>query len=217
MEKRTFKDAAYGHVAEVGKALSSPARLEMLELLSQAPRTVDVLANEIGQTTANTSHHLQKLKHAKLVKSERDGLHVIYSLAGDDVAGLLLRLQDVAARHVAELDRLSRDFFDDRDGVEAIEVDELRDRMQSGDVVLVDVRPGREYAAGHLPGARSVPVDELDEHLDDLPRDRPIVAYCRGRLCTFSADAARRLRELGYDARRTDASVHSLGDPDTTE
>jgi len=207
---RTFKNAAYAHLAEVGKALSSPARLEILELLAQAPRTVEVLAGEIDQSVANTSHHLQALKRAQLVATERDGVHVVYSIAGADIAELLVHLQAVAARHIAALEKLTRAFFVDPVGLEAVDRDTLLERLRAHDVTLIDVRPEREFAEGHLPGALSVPLADLASRLDELPRDRTIVAYCRGPFCTFSAEAARRLRELGFDARRSDVSVHSL-------
>jgi rhodanese-related sulfurtransferase len=209
-ESRTFKNAAYGHLAEVGKALSSPARLEILELLAQAPRTVEVLAGEIDQSVANTSHHLQALKRAHLVTAQRDGLHVIYAIAGADVAALLVHLQAVAAEHVAGLEKLTRAYFEDRDGLEAVDRDALLERMRAGDVVLLDVRPEHEFAEGHLPGALSIPLSTLESRLADIPRDRTVVAYCRGPFCTLSAEAARRLRELGFDARRSDVSIHSL-------
>lgn len=210
---RTFKNAAYAHLGEVGKALSSPARLEILELLGQAPRTVEVLAGEIDQSVANTSHHLQALKRAQLVKATRDGLHVTYALAGADVAVLLVHLQGVAARHLAGLEKLTREFFDDPAGLEPIDRDTLIERLHASDVVLLDVRPEHEFAEGHLPGALSVPLPLLESRLAELPRDRTIVAYCRGPFCTLSAEAARRLRELGFDARRTDVSVHSFDAP----
>ncbi|MFU8803483.1 MAG: ArsR/SmtB family transcription factor [Bradymonadaceae bacterium] len=207
---RSFKNAAYTHLAEVGKALASGTRLEILELLVQAPRTVEVLAGEVDQSVANTSHHLQALKRAQLVKSQRDGLHVLYTIAGEDVAILLAQLQRVASHHVAALERLSRDYFADHDGLEPIHQDVLLERLRDGDVVLVDVRPDHEYSAGHLPGALSIPLSELEERLGELPSGQTIVAYCRGPFCALSADAAHRLRELGYDAHRTDASVASL-------
>ena len=207
---RTFKNAAYAHLAEVGKALASPARLEILELLAQAPRTVEVLAREIDQSVANTSHHLQALKRAQLVTREKQGLHVAYSLAGEDVAALFGQLQAVASRHVEGLEELTREYFASRDGLEAVDRDTLLERLRDDDVVLVDVRPEHEFAAGHLPGALSVPLATLESRLDELPRDRTIVAYCRGPFCTLSADAAHRLRSRGYDARRTDVSVHDL-------
>lgn len=214
---RTFKSAAYAHLAEVGKALSSATRLEILELLVQSPRSVEALASEVEQSVANTSHHLQALKRAQLVTSERDGLHVVYTVAGEDVAALLHTLQAVAGRHVAALENLTRDFFSVRDGLEALDQRTLLARLRDDDVVLIDVRPEHEYAAGHLPGALSVPLATLEARLSELPKDRSIVAYCRGPYCALSAEAAKRLRELGYDARRTDATVGSLRlDPGAT-
>ena len=207
---RTFKNAAYAHLAEVGKALSSPARLEILELLAQAPRTVETLAGEIDQSAANTSHHLQALKRAQLVTPEREGLHVVYSIAGGDVAELLVHLQRVAAQHIAALEKLTREFFEDPAGLEPVDRDTLLERLRASDVTLLDVRPEQEFAEGHLPGALSVPLALLESRLGELPRDRTIIAYCRGPFCTLSAEAARRLRELGFDARRSDVSVHSL-------
>lgn len=207
---RDFKNAAYAHLAEVGKALASGTRLEILELLVQAPRTVEALAGEVDQSVANTSHHLQALKRAQLVTSHREGLHAVYSITGQDVASLLTLLQQVASHHVAALERLSRDYFTDRDGLEALNQDVLLDRLRSGDVILIDVRSEHEYATGHVPGALSIPLAQLEDRLGDLPREQTIIAYCRGPYCTLSADAARRLRELGYDARRTDATPTSL-------
>lgn len=209
---RAFKSAAYAELAAVGKALASPARLELLELLAQAPRTVEVLAGELGQSTANTSHHLQVLKRSALVLGRRDGLHVVYSLAGDDVGVLLGALQAVAARHSAALDQLTRAFFAEVDGpagLEALDRGALLARLEEGSVVLLDVRPEREFAAGHLPGALSAPLDELEQRVAKLPRDRTVVAYCRGPYCTFSAEAVQRLRALGFDAQRAEVSVHS--------
>lgn len=207
---RAFKDAAYAHLAEVGKALSSPRRLEILDLLAQSPRTVEVLAGEIDQSVANTSHHLQALKRGQLVTAERDGLHVVYAIAGADVAELVVHLQAVAAAHIAGLERLTRTFFDDPSGLEPIDRDTLIARLGDRDVTLLDVRPEQEFAEGHLPGALSMPLSVIESRLGELPRDRTIVAYCRGPLCTLSAEAVRRLRALGFDARRTDVSVHSL-------
>lgn len=203
---RTFKNAAWGHLAEVGKALASPARLEILELLAQAPRTVEVLAGEIDQSVANTSHHLQALRRAQLVTRARDGLHAVYALAGPEVAVLLGSLHAVGVARVAALEKLTRRFFDDRDGLEPLDRDTLLARLACDEVVLIDVRPAREFAAAHVPGARSFPLDELEARLPDLPRDRTVVAYCRGPFCVFSADAVTRLRALGFDARRAELS-----------
>ncbi|MCU0676151.1 MAG: metalloregulator ArsR/SmtB family transcription factor [Myxococcota bacterium] len=210
MDARHFKDAAYAHLAEVGKAIASPARLEILELLAQAPRTVEVLAGEVAQSVANTSHHLQVLKRAQLVTHRRDGQYVAYALAGDDVAGLLTQLHAVAAAHVAALEALTRDYFEDPAGLEPLDVTTLLARLRADEAVLVDVRPEHEFAAGHVPGAISLPLTALKQRVAELPRDRTVVAYCRGPYCTFSAEATRRLRALGFDARRTHASVHSL-------
>lgn len=207
---RIFKNAAYSHLAEIGKALSSPVRLELLELLVQSPRTVDVLAKAIEKSVAATSHHLQALKRAQLVKTTRQGVHITYAIAGEDIAQLLVQLQGVAERHIAGLERLRRDYFKDRDALEAIDSQTLLERLSQDDIVLVDVRPDYEYTHEHIPGALSIPLSELEARLAELPKDRPIVAYCRGPYCTFSADAARRLRDLGYDAHRSDISVQSL-------
>ncbi len=207
---RIFKNAAYAHLAEVGKALASPARLEILELLAQAPRTVETLASEIQQSVANTSHHLKALRHAQLVHATREGQHVTYSLVGPDVARLLVQLQTVAAAHVAALGTLTRDYFDDADGLEAIDRDTLLARLAADEVVLLDVRPPREFDEGHVPGALSIPTGTLEARLAELPRDRTIVAYCRGPYCTFSADAVRLLRAHGFDARRVDTSFHGI-------
>lgn len=207
---RAFKSAAYAQLAEIGRALASPARLEILELLAQAPRAVEVLAGEIDQSVANTSHHLQALRRARLVVGDRDGLRVVYRLAGEDVAGLLAHLHGVATTHLAELERVKQSFFDDPAIGEPVDRDALLERLRAGEVVLVDVRPAREFDAGHLPGAVSLPLDALEARVRDLPRDRAIVAYCRGPFCTFSAEAVRRLRALGFDARRADVAVHTF-------
>lgn len=206
--RRPFKTAAYAHLAVVGKALSAPARLEVLELLAQAPRTVEALAAEVHQSVANTSRHLQVLKQAHLVTATREGQHMRYALAGDDVGALVAELQAVATNHLAALEKLTREHVADRDGLEALDRDTLLERLAAGDAVLVDVRPENEFAAGHLPGARSFPLDTLATRVSELPSDRTIVAYCRGPFCTFAADAARQLRALGFDARRADLSVH---------
>jgi rhodanese-related sulfurtransferase len=208
---RTFKNEAYGYLSEVGKALSSPARLEMLGLLAQAPRSVEVLANEIDQTVANTSQHLQILRRSALVKGQRDGQHMVYRLASPEVVGLLGQLHGVAAGCQAALERLSRDFFEDLDGLEPVDRPTLIARLRSQEVLLLDVRPKAEYEAGHIVGAMSIPLEDLEARMEDLPRDRTIVAYCRGPFCAFSAAAARRLREAGFDARRADISVLDVG------
>lgn len=206
MNTRHFKNEAYQHLAEVGKALSSPARLEILELLAQAPRTVEVLATEIEQSLANTSHHLQVLKRARLVKGTREGLYITYELTGVDVARLVGQLARVGEGHLAELQKLKQDFFDGRDGLESIDLETLLNRLEAEDIVLLDVRPEFEFEAGHLPGALSIPLNQLEERLSEIPKTQKVVAYCRGPYCALSADAARRLREFGWDAQRSEVS-----------
>lgn len=206
---RDFKDAAYTHLAEIGKALASPVRLELLELLAQAPLSVELLAAQLHQSVANTSHHLQALKRAQLVSSRRDGAYITYTLASAEVAALLGALYGIGFKHSAALSRLSQDFFSARDGLEPIGLEELRQRLKRGDALLLDVRPAHEFEAHHLPGARSIPLDELEARVHELPRDQTIIAYCRGPLCAFSADAAQRLRALGFkDVRRAAVSPY---------
>ncbi len=206
---RAFKNAAYTYLAEVGKALSSGVRLEILELLSQAPRTVEAIAKEMEQSVANTSQHLQQLKRAQLVKSTRHGLHILYEINGKEVGFLLEKMHDFSRSHLASLEKLTRDYFSEKDGLEAVDQETLFSRLQGDEVILIDVRPEHEYEVGHLPGALSMPLTELEERLRELPKDKMIVAYCRGPFCALSADAARYLRSLGYQARRTDATVYS--------
>lgn len=203
---RAAKDALFDGLASVAKALASGRRAEILEVLAQSERAVDQIAAAIDQSVANTSHHLQALSRAGLVATRRDSQRVYYRLADERVAELWAALRDVAASQVADVDRLARAYLGDRDGLEAIDRDELARRLQHGDAVVLDVRPRLEYEAGHITGARAAPVDELDESLDialqDLPAEAEIVAYCRGPFCVFADEAVRRLRAAGYQARR---------------
>src|SRR5919206_1953241 len=194
------KDALFEAIAVTGKAFASPRRLELLDLLAQAPRTVEELARAIDQSTANTSQHLQALHAAGLVTRSREGTSVRYGLAGDEVLELWLALRATSASRLAEVERAARDYLGD--DVEAIGREELRERLRRGEVLLVDVRPREEYAAGHIEGARSIPIDELDERLAELPADREVVAYCRGPFCAYAHQAVRRLRDSGRQARR---------------
>jgi rhodanese-related sulfurtransferase/predicted transcriptional regulator len=196
------KDAVFEAIALMGKAFASPRRLELLDLLAQAPRTVDELARASEQSTANTSQHLQALHAAGLVKRAREGTKVRYSLAGDDTLALWLALRDASATRLAEVERAARAYVGE--DVEAIGRQELIERLGRGDVVLVDVRPGEEFEAGHIDGARSIPLDELHERLAELPAEREIVAYCRGPFCAYAHEAVRRLRAAGRTARRLD-------------
>jgi rhodanese-related sulfurtransferase/DNA-binding transcriptional ArsR family regulator len=187
-------------IAVMGKAFASPRRLELLDLLAQGPRTVDELARAGGQSSANCSQHLQALHAAGIVTRERDGTRVRYALAGDDVLRLWLTLRDVSAERLAAVERAARDYLGE--DVEAIDRDQLIARMQSGDAVLVDVRPEHEYDAGHIEGARSIPLEELEQRLSELPDDCEVVAYCRGPFCAFAHEAVRRLEANGRPARR---------------
>ena len=202
MGSRHEKDALFEAIALMGKAFASPRRLELLDLLAQAPRTVDELARASDQSTANTSQHLQALHAAGMVARTREGTSVRYALAGDEVLKLWLGLRDASVAQLAEVERAARDYLGD--DVDAIGRDELIARLRRGDVVLVDVRPTEEFDAGHIEGARSIPIDELEERLAELPADREVVAYCRGPFCAYAHDAVRRLRAEGREARRLD-------------
>jgi rhodanese-related sulfurtransferase len=200
MTSRQAKDALFEAIAAMGKAFSSPRRLELIDLLAQGPRTVEELARASDQSTANASQHLQALHASGLVTRERDGTRVRYSLAGRDVLHLWLELRDASAARVAEVERAARNYLGDE--VEAMSRDELRKRLRRNEVVLVDVRPAEEFDAGHIDGALSIPLDELDERLAELPAGTEIVAYCRGAFCAYAHDAVRRLRAGGRAARR---------------
>jgi DNA-binding transcriptional ArsR family regulator len=200
MGDRALKDALFEQFARVGKALASARRLELLELLAQAERTVDELARESGLSLANASQHLRILRDAGLVAARRDGVFVHYALAGDDVLELWLALRAVAADRLAEVERAARAYLGG--DVEGIGRDELMERARSGDLVVLDVRPAREFAAGHIQGARSIPIEELEDRLDELPPHVEVVAYCRGPYCVYAHEAVRRLEAAGHRARR---------------
>lgn len=198
--RRKAKDALFEAVAAMGKALGSPRRLELIDLLAQGPRTVEELAGASEQSVANASQHLQALHAAGVVERHREGTRVRYALAGDDLIELWSALQAVSARRIAKVERAAREYLGEP--VEAITRDELKARLEDGDLVLLDVRPEAEFEAGHIEGARSIPIDELSDRLAELPDDTEIVAYCRGPLCVYAHDAVRRLRGLGRSARR---------------
>ena len=199
--RRKAKDALFNAFATIAGALASGRRVEIVDLLAQGERTVEQVADAIGQSVANTSHHLRTLARAGLVTSRRAGTHVHYRLASDDVLELWWTMRRVAAEQVEGLDGLARAYLGDRSEVDTISRDELLGRLGRDQVVLVDIRPEPEYAAGHLPGAISIPPDRLDR-LDELPADRDIVAYCRGPYCVYADDAVRRLRQRGRRAVR---------------
>lgn len=204
-DRRALARSHYGELARIGKALGSPIRLQLLDLLRQGARTVESLAEEAGISVANSSQHLQQMRSARLVTAERKGKHVEYRLAGEAVAAVFGTLRDLAELLLPEMHRLRQEL-----GVlDPAEREEILARVREGSVTLLDVRPAREFAAGHLPGARSMPLAELPGRLRELPRDREVVAYCRGPYCPMASEAAAILRAAGFTARHLD-----LGFPD---
>jgi rhodanese-related sulfurtransferase len=202
MADRAAKDALFDAFAEVAKALASGRRAEIADLLAQGERPVEEIATEIGQSVANTSHHLRAMARAGLVATRRDGTRIFYRLASGRVGELWAAMRDVAAEQVAGLDHLARAYLGERDGIEVVGRAELAARLERGEVVLLDVRPAAEFAAGHIEGARSAPITELRRHLRALPRDAEVVAYCRGPYCVFADEAVRELTRRGFRARR---------------
>ena len=201
MGERAAKDALFGQFAAVGKVLGHPKRLELLDLLAQGPRSVEDLAAtaQLGITTC--SAHLQTLREAGVVEPRRDGKRVFYSLTGDDVAALWAQPRRVAQQHRPHTELARRDYLGP-DDTAAVGTDELLRRLRAGDAVVLDVRPEAEYAGGHLPGALHIPLEELEHRLSELPRDREVVAYCRGQYCVLAHDAVRLLTAHGLEARR---------------
>ncbi|MEW5994258.1 MAG: metalloregulator ArsR/SmtB family transcription factor [Candidatus Zixiibacteriota bacterium] len=204
---RKFKDAIYEQLGRVGKALGSSRRLELLDLLCQGPRTVEALAKEAGQSLANTSQHLQVLRASRLVEAEKHGLFVTYRLADEKVCALFRDLRILAESRLHEIRAVTRQFLEERGEMEPVDRDALVSRVRSGDVTLLDVRPSEEFEAGHIPGAVSVPLGEIESRLADLPHDREIVAYCRGPYCVLAVKAAEVLRAQGFVAIRMEEGV----------
>lgn len=205
MSHRPFKDRLYAEFASIGKALASRHRLELLDLLGQGERSVDELAQELEQSLANTSAHLQVLRQARLVESDKRGLNVVYRLAAPEVFDLWRTVRDLGTARLAEVDRLVETFLTDRTSLAAVDLAELKRLVADGSVTLLDVRPALEYRQGHIPDARSMPVEELEHRLEELPRDREVVAYCRGPYCVFSDEAAQFLQTHGFRVRRFEA------------
>lgn len=204
---RQFKDAIYEQLARLGKAMSAPKRLELLDLLCQGPRTVEALAEQAGISVANASQHLKILRAARLIDAEKKGLYVEYRLADDEVARFMVALRGLASDRLAEVERVSRDYFEARGAMEAVESKELLRRVRSGEVTVLDVRPVEEYRAGHIPGALSIPVGELQARLQELPKNRQIVAYCRGPYCVMAVEAVELLRKKGFEAHRMEQGI----------
>lgn len=199
---RVAKDRLFEVLAGIPKALASGRRAEIVELLAQGERSVESIAEAIEQSVANTSHHLRALAAARLVETRREGTRIYYRLASPRVAELWRAMRDVATEQLSEVEEVARAYLGDREELEVIGREELAERLDRGDVVVLDVRPGVEYAAGHLPGARSIPIDELTRHLDELPPDAEVVAYCRGPYCVYADEAVRALSDRGIAARR---------------
>lgn len=207
MPHRELKDPLYAQFARIGHAVSSPKRLELLDLLSQGEKTVETLAEQSSMPLKNTSAHLRVLRQARLVDTRRDATYVYYRLASDEVSRFLRELQGLARGRLAEVEQVARLYIDDRDEMEPVSLDELRRRMRAGDVTVVDVRPEDEFRSGHIPGALSIPVAQLKRRLPEIPKKREVVAYCRGPYCVYSVEAVGILRKHGYRARRADEGL----------
>jgi len=207
---RAFKDAIYEQFARIGKSVSSPKRLELLDLLCQGPRTVEVLAKESNLTVANASQHLQVLRAARLVAAEKEGLYVIYRLADQTVCEFFRTMRVLAESRLAEVEQIKRRFLEGREGMEPVDRNALLELVRKEAVTVLDVRPVEEYNAGHIPGAISIPLKELQLRLLDLPRDQEIVAYCRGPYCVLSIQAVEMLRSRGFQAVRLEEGIQDL-------
>ena len=203
----SLKTAIYEQIARIGQATASPSRLELLDLLSQGPRTVEALAQQTGQSVATTSHHLQVLRRVRLVDGEKAGLYVTYRLADPQVGDFFLELRQLAESRLAEVQQVTRQYLERRGALEPVDNEELVRRVRAGEVTVIDVRPREEYVAGHIPGAISVPLGDLPRRLRDLRKRRDIVAYCRGPYCVMSLDAVDLLRRKGFRAQRLEHGV----------
>jgi len=202
MSSTNFKHDLFAQFARVGKALGNGNRLELLEFLAQGERSVEQLSTVAGLTVANTSQHLQQLRHAGMVTSRKEGLKVYYSISGDDVINLLDALRAVAERHVTDVQHLVNTYLTVKDNLEPIPRAELLKRARDGLITVMDVRPPEEYAAGHIPGAVNIPLKDLEKRMKKLDKNQEIVAYCRGPHCVLAFDAVARLRKKGINARR---------------
>ena len=204
---RLFKDAIYEQFARIGKAVSSPKRLELLDLLCQGERTVDVLAKESGLTVANASQHLQVLRATRLVETEKVGLFVTYRLADEAVCEFFRTMRLLGESRLAEVEQIKRRFLEGKEGMEPVDREALIKRVREGAVTVLDVRPSEEYQAGHIPGAISIPLKKLEQHLSELPHDQEIVAYCRGPYCVLAMEAVEILRAKGFNAVRLEEGI----------
>lgn len=204
---RTFKDSLYAQFARIGHAVSTPKRIEILDLLGQSERTVADLARLTATPVKNTSAHLKALRAAGLVETRKEGQHVFYRLADSGVHLFLRQLQALAHSRLAEVERVTQLYLDGRDEMQPVSARELERRMKHGDVTVIDVRPRQEFEAGHIPGALSVPLDKLKRGRATLPKSKEVVAYCRGRYCVYALDSVNLLRKRGYRARRLEPGL----------
>jgi rhodanese-related sulfurtransferase len=204
---RQFKDAIYEQFSRIGKAVSSPKRLELLDLLCQGAKNVETLARETGLTLANASQHLQTLRAARLIEAQKEGLHVTYQLCDPKVCAFFRSMRVLAESQLAEIEMIKRRFLENREGMEPVDRNDLLERVKQGAVTVLDVRPVEEYRAGHIPGALSVPLAELEKRFSKLPRDQQIVAYCRGPYCVLAVQAVEMLRQRGFQAIRLEEGV----------
>ncbi len=202
VSKENSKLELFNQFARIGKAISNPNRLQLMELLAQGERGVDALAKVAGLSTANTSQHLQQLKQAGLVNTRKEGLNVYYQLSGEDVLKLFLSVRKVAQRHLADVDRILDSLLGNKDNLEPVSASDLLARTGDGSVTVLDVRPAEEYGAGHVPNAINVPLAELADFVKQLPKGQEVVAYCRGPHCVLAFDAVQTLRQQGFNARR---------------
>lgn len=208
LSARAFKDELYQQFARIGKCLASEKRLELLSLLSQGPKSVEKLVESTNMSFANVSRHLQVLNDARLVKYSKKGTYVIYELADPSVSDFLLSLWRICENQLADVKRIKDEFLNHFDNLQTLTMDELLEKLESRTIILLDVRPREEFEAGHIEGAISVPIDELDQHIQSLPRDVEIAAYCRGPYCVYAAHAVHRLRNEGFIAYRLEEGVH---------
>ena len=209
---RGTKDALFEQFARIGQALGSPKRIELIELLDQGPKNVDELSRQADLPLKSTSAHLRVLREARLVGTRRTGKHIVYRLAGPEVSGLAQTLVSVARSRLAEVEQIARTFLAGRDSMQAVTISELKRMMRQEDIVLLDVRPGEEFLAGHIEGARSIPLADLARALRSLPKNREIIAYCRGPYCVLAPQAVALLRQRGFHARRLEGGYPEARD-----
>ena len=207
ISSRPFKDAIYQQFAKIGKTLASPKRLELLDLLSQSPKTVETLARETTMSIANVSQHLQTMLEAQLVRFHKQGTYALYELSDQNVSDFLFMLRKLGEHRLAIVPKLQKEFFQNFDQTEPLNIHDLMERLQSKKVKLIDVRPAQEYEAGHIPEAASFPIYELEKHISELPKDKEIIIYCRGPYCVYAAQAVELLRSHGFEALRLEGGI----------